>query len=1279
MLQIRVRNFDGTDPVILDKAQGKSTFQTLNSADEGIKFTLAKNDIKAYAINPKTGGYLRVWEVYDTETNTRLNYGPIESITEHETEWEIQGAGRSAFLKDYIDSMKSFYSALGTVLEAVRYENIAIEPSASTIIHDATDNPDNDTVFGTVEVNEKYHGISLNSKDNAIDDATGYIRPGEIAPVQTFYTTDNYWAGMSTQDSIVVDLGDEFDITKISLKLPWWGGIQRLTNRTYDYTLSYATSTESPTVTVQGKTIGPWHQLFDSGFNQYVGGSIFYLGTLMTDKGEGSLGYGGVPILYVAQEGTGPISLRYIRIAITDVHALKSGTLPEPDEDDDNWEYQCDPEYNGPRNNPPMDGKTISETKLAVENDCYASVVEVGAEKKILDIDPASKYLIKQRIDNNSGQIKYLHTPDASETITTTSGFRKFEPGSFFRKYTFSFSGATDNFSKFYDSDCADCYPDPFAFGIVDQNNSLIFATDNSSGTHSRKAPNYTKHVLMKGAVDATVTSCDAWPARLDPLSWGGSYSYSTVTGDYAIIHFRGQTFKWYATVPSTETAGAVSIEIRRMESDNTWSAWSVLQANFQLPDDISNEAVYHIPYESGLLEYEVTYEIRITNLGGFVSIDSIEGYWTGSFVDYNEDSDRISVRYPDKITQIYDKRYSGGSLVKWNHERQWLQFNFIGDRVIIYSAKGRHHGHLSIAIWDTTNGKKYLDNENKIMFPSGNADGDFVVNLGTGKRGNEFAQYIALDTDDQLPFGLPWSKYHVKVWSEPVEQYSTTDDEIDSNSFMSRCKNCKSPSGNQVTVNEYVYLDGISVHEAAGLSISFENQTKLDQLTSVAEATQNEWIITEDGLRFEPRLGQDTNILLREGTNTTVGWEIVDDVTEVSTMLLSTGADIDGLPLFTITEDKKNKDIIGRTIMRQQDFRSVADYFTLIGLSRGELQNRRYPEKRITVTHIGKEFDLDIGDSFLLHTKKAGVLRVRIERKERNEAGEGNIFNLECIRWAPDTSYTYLEGVMPAFGGQSDPQEPIDDEQDPEPVEPPPPAGPPPDGGVIPPPPDAGAWNLVFEEDFNTPVSEGGFLGAYSSKFSAYPTTYHDTSGNGQYDPGILSVHDSLLDIFIRTTGGVHRVAAITPIFNGSPYQRYGRYEIRMRADSMDGYKTAYLLWPQSEVWPRDGEIDFPEGDFDQTVSAFMHRQNATSGSDQDGFSTGTTYTGWHTFVIEWMPNRCEFFIDGTSIGAATSRVPNTPMRYVVQNETALDGSVPSNSVQGHVYIDYIRVWEPA
>jgi beta-glucanase (GH16 family) len=217
-------------------------------------------------------------------------------------------------------------------------------------------------------------------------------------------------------------------------------------------------------------------------------------------------------------------------------------------------------------------------------------------------------------------------------------------------------------------------------------------------------------------------------------------------------------------------------------------------------------------------------------------------------------------------------------------------------------------------------------------------------------------------------------------------------------------------------------------------------------------------------------------------------------------------------------------------------------------------------------------------------------------------------------------------------------------------------------------PTPSSGATPL-FRDDFTTPFAEGQFP---TAGWGAYPYGWKDTSKNGTYDPSIVSAHDGLLDVFIRTTNGVHRVASFGP----SMYLSEGKFVIRFRADAMHGYKGAWLLWPQSETWPRDGEIDFPEGDFDGTISAFMHRQGATTGSDQDAYSTSARWTDWHTATIEWRPTFVRFTLDGTVIGTSTSRIPNTPMRWQIQNETTLAGFVPADSVSGHVLIDWVAVW---
>jgi len=245
----------------------------------------------------------------------------------------------------------------------------------------------------------------------------------------------------------------------------------------------------------------------------------------------------------------------------------------------------------------------------------------------------------------------------------------------------------------------------------------------------------------------------------------------------------------------------------------------------------------------------------------------------------------------------------------------------------------------------------------------------------------------------------------------------------------------------------------------------------------------------------------------------------------------------------------------------------------------------------------------------------------------------------------------------------------------------------------------DLPGWRQIFIDDFGQDVALGSFPAAVSAKWTAYPNTYKDTSKNGVYWPQkTISIKDGLMDMWLHTEtiNGVatHLVSAPIPklpstdpavsswtVSSGLTYtaQTYGRYAMRFRADPLPQYKTAWLLWPKSGVWPRDGEIDFPEGNLNGTICAFMHRQNGTSGSDQDGACSGATYPTWHTAVIEWTPTICRFILDGKVILAPTSRIPSNPMRWVLQTETALSGGPPANSTAGHVQVDWVAAYAPA
>ena len=238
----------------------------------------------------------------------------------------------------------------------------------------------------------------------------------------------------------------------------------------------------------------------------------------------------------------------------------------------------------------------------------------------------------------------------------------------------------------------------------------------------------------------------------------------------------------------------------------------------------------------------------------------------------------------------------------------------------------------------------------------------------------------------------------------------------------------------------------------------------------------------------------------------------------------------------------------------------------------------------------------------------------------------------------------------------------------------------------------DLPGWKQVFVEDFSGgDVPLGRFPGPlYSARWSAgYKDGTPDTAGqrsggkSGYYPSKVLSVRNGSLDWYLHSENGISMGAAPTPrIPNASSNPPRansllrGRYSVRYRADALPGFKTAWLLWPDSGVWPRDGEVDFPEGDLAKIIYGAVHYDR--NGADAwEKFDSDQYVTSWHVATMEWSPGRVEFFLDGRSLGVST-KAPTTPMHLILQTESCLTGC-PAPATQGHVSLDWISIWVPA
>lgn len=1041
MLQIRIENVDH-EVTILDQIDNIAAYKSLNSSDEGITFEIAKNDPKSSMLDPyDEAAYTNLWQVWDTETNTMRNYGPITNIDDDGSVYRITGAGRSNLLSDHFKTLKTYYASIERVIEEIRYENLAIAPTTTVMVQSMDDDNADEQFIFQGDYDETFYNLSKKSKDFVVDDNDAYIPIGKIEPPRTFTTAPEYWSGMTKDDSLWLDLGERYDIHRIKLMFPWWGGPERVNNRTYDFGLKWS-NPGTVYEDVQNRDWDDVNAIFNS--NTAWGDSRvvtmpgrpydFYVGR--TQSGLGT----GINVINVLQGQEGPINAQYVGIHINQTHAWYGSDF-NSEASHDGYDYQCDPEYE-PGDDPyfgnkdglmtkrtkagVLKSKTFNDRRLTPANDCHASIVEFGVYNEIIKKD-VIKPLALQRIDNNNKAITYSRTPGPGETKKVNINgltLRKFEPGTFFSKFRVSWSGANNTYTRFYKSDCTDCYPSGFSFGIVDDENNFTYRSDNSSGSSVLvKGKNEMSSVITKGTLTASIVWHNSWKGKTDPLSWGGSYSYTEGEGDNFFVHFRGESFRWYATIPSTKTGARVKIEYRGKInttnytrrrgptglSANFWSGWVTLEEDFQLPSGVTNEVVYELPYGNDILNANTVYEIKVTLLDdGYCSLDSIEGYWSASFTEYNEDSTRISLSDTVNMKQIYDKRFSAGSMYKWNKPKSSARFSFEGDRILVKSARGRHHGTLRFLLFYYSDGIVDYDAgvDEHVFIPGGDPDdGSLAVDLDTGAVGQEITQFVAFDTDELFRDngGLPWGKYTLLISynQKDAEKYTASKTETGSDNFIQRCHNCDGSGGTTASIYEYVYLDGIIAHEQLGLSVQFQDTTYLDIIKSVADAIQVEWDITPDGLRLEPRIGSDTHYALREGDNVLVGYKVVNDLSKIATRLLAQGSDIDGLPLSALVEDKATKRRVGRSITRVADFRDTASYTQLVGLARTELKRRNRPEKRIQVSYIGNTFPLEPGDSFMLWTKKMGDIRVRIDRKERvQSSSSGTQYNLECVEW---------------------------------------------------------------------------------------------------------------------------------------------------------------------------------------------------------------------------------------------------------------------------------------
>lgn len=159
---------------------------------------------------------------------------------------------------------------------------------------------------------------------------------------------------------------------------------------------------------------------------------------------------------------------------------------------------------------------------------------------------------------------------------------------------------------------------------------------------------------------------------------------------------------------------------------------------------------------------------------------------------------------------------------------------------------------------------------------------------------------------------------------------------------------------------------------------------------------------------------------------------------------------------------------------------------------------------------------------------------------------------------------------------------------------------------------------------------------------------------------------------------------------------QTYGRYTFRVRIEPDPDEVTSgvVLLWPESNEWPRDGEIDIVETwanrDTRTPVETNIHWLDPdavepydSGDDDREQFDhDGVDGTEWHVYQLDWRADRVQLSIDGAPplvVSDDPAEIADWPMEPTIQldafdapdrpgEQPVMDGAVT-------MYVDWVEL----
>jgi hypothetical protein len=247
--------------------------------------------------------------------------------------------------------------------------------------------------------------------------------------------------------------------------------------------------------------------------------------------------------------------------------------------------------------------------------------------------------------------------------------------------------------------------------------------------------------------------------------------------------------------------------------------------------------------------------------------------------------------------------------------------------------------------------------------------------------------------------------------------------------------------------------------------------------------------------------------------------------------------------------------------------------------------------------------------------------------------------------------------------------------------------------GGTVTPPPPAGGTGG------GTTPSGGGDPAGYTLVLSDDFSNGYDYDkwgwpfGGGVYWNGAFSwnsddvgVRDGEMQVTITqqpdgwwTAGGFNSFKAGNTIL-------YGKIEFDAKVPDYQGTMAAILTWPESDVWPRDGEIDILETPHNENMFS-THYAGPDGEHWYDSIRSNTfDASQWNHYEMTWLPDRLTIEVNGQLVAEWTdpSQIPDVPhgfgaMGFVGSGNDGWMGGAPDGSTPDQVVIslDNVRMYQ--